>query len=573
MIRLTVTLLALALAGTTDAAPVVLAETDVGVVTPDDLVYQINYHQELPDAELVSERDWNHLPRILRRAAYEHILDHLAETTGLNEDPEHRAWLMNQREAQILARIQSMLILHPSTPTQEEVLAYTEEHREEMRLPPTASWRHMLFAVRGDDSQDLRDTALARAQEARAAVLGGEEFEEVAARLATPPVQGDPGALIGPLVFQGRILPQVEEVLLTVPVGELSEIIESPVGFFLLRVESRDTERYPRHEMMVYTLGMRLVAERREARRGEVIQSLLERYPVVIQEPLTTDMPSDTPALTLGPRVLTLADIELRSHLGAHPEETLAWLLTPMGRMEMIETQLFLAEAEATGLTSSPEFLAELEPLMRYNLVERLEQIFSEQQIDPPTAEEIEARWRERGGRYTQELVSAEALWISHAALQRLASSEYALDELHEARAIRDRWAQGISPDEIAEEIGLDIDQSFAWSRWVNRIPEFIPQQVREMLPSLAPGECSNVVLGPSGAMIVRSIGHSRGIPQLRDVEHLIRSEIARERTPETSLTDELLERYHYRQVVDHTLIRWDVPEVSIRVLSSPEEE
>lgn len=126
---------------------------------------------------------------------------------------------------------------------EEEIRAYYEKHREEKyRRSPEARIRHLLVAVPADASAADRARARARAEEALALLRRGEDFAKVAARYSDGPTAATGGEL--GRMKKSDLAPELAAVAFQLPVGRVSDIIETPAGFNLIQVEERWTDPY-----------------------------------------------------------------------------------------------------------------------------------------------------------------------------------------------------------------------------------------------------------------------------------------------------------------------------------------
>jgi parvulin-like peptidyl-prolyl isomerase len=109
-------------------------------------------------------------------------------------------------------------------------------------VPPTTAERiaatHVLVSYAGavkarPDITRTREEARARAEEARRKVLAGEPFESIARIYSDDSTASRGGALGG--FGRGVMVGAFEEAAWTLPVGSVSEIVETPFGFHVIR--------------------------------------------------------------------------------------------------------------------------------------------------------------------------------------------------------------------------------------------------------------------------------------------------------------------------------------------------
>ena len=117
-----------------------------------------------------------------------------------------------------------------------EVEIFYLQHLDKFELPETRNARHILITINDEYSENSREQALQRMTELEARLLQQEgEFTELAQRHSECPTAMQEG-LLG-RIKPGQLYPELDETLFGMEEGELSEIIESPVGLHLLLCE------------------------------------------------------------------------------------------------------------------------------------------------------------------------------------------------------------------------------------------------------------------------------------------------------------------------------------------------
>ncbi len=100
--------------------------------------------------------------------------------------------------------------------------------------------RHVLVTINEDFAENRRHPALQRIQQA-AGELATRSFEDVAQRYSECPTAMQ-GGMLG-VLRRGQLYPELEAVLFALRVGETSDVVESPLGFHLLRCEAIFSEQ------------------------------------------------------------------------------------------------------------------------------------------------------------------------------------------------------------------------------------------------------------------------------------------------------------------------------------------
>ena len=116
----------------------------------------------------------------------------------------------------------------------EEIGEYYDKHREDYEGREAVHIRQIFLPVPEGADSGARDRVRAEANQLRERILKGERFEVMAARYSRGPAAAE-GGDIG-FVERGVMMPEVEKAAFSLPVGEVSEVLETEAGFLLLVV-------------------------------------------------------------------------------------------------------------------------------------------------------------------------------------------------------------------------------------------------------------------------------------------------------------------------------------------------
>ena len=115
-----------------------------------------------------------------------------------------------------------------------ECRTYYDEHQEEFVRPGEVTLREIVLMAESDENKQLRR---AQADEILQRLRGGEDFATVAGEVSEAGTK-DNGGLLGPLKA-GEISEELSAVAFSAPLGEITDVLEMPYGFHILRVEER----------------------------------------------------------------------------------------------------------------------------------------------------------------------------------------------------------------------------------------------------------------------------------------------------------------------------------------------
>lgn len=118
-----------------------------------------------------------------------------------------------------------------------DVQIYYYLHLERMQKPEMRSVRHILITINDEFPENARDRALARMEMLFDRVKRKpKRFAEQAMKHSECPTAMQ-GGYIGK-VNKGQLYPELDQILFSMKQGEVSEVVESPIGFHLLLCES-----------------------------------------------------------------------------------------------------------------------------------------------------------------------------------------------------------------------------------------------------------------------------------------------------------------------------------------------
>jgi hypothetical protein len=103
--------------------------------------------------------------------------------------------------------------------------------------------RHLLLTYPLQATEAQRDSVRTRLLDLRAQILAGSSFEELARSFSQDPGSAQQGGDLG-LFGRGEMLAAIEEAVLELEEGEVSDVVESPLGLHLIRLDERRTQSF-----------------------------------------------------------------------------------------------------------------------------------------------------------------------------------------------------------------------------------------------------------------------------------------------------------------------------------------
>jgi peptidyl-prolyl cis-trans isomerase C len=166
------------------------------------------------------------------RGRYSSDAEYLAdlETSGLDPTSLTQAIERDLKVEAVLDRVGSQI----AEVSDNDVEIYYLMHRERFRRPENRTLRHILVTINEDLPGSDRVTALDKIEAIRDRLQKApKRFGEQALKHSECPTAMN-GGLLG-IVKRGQLFPELEDAAFDLSPGEVSEVLESPLGFHVLQ--------------------------------------------------------------------------------------------------------------------------------------------------------------------------------------------------------------------------------------------------------------------------------------------------------------------------------------------------
>src|SRR5262245_7495738 len=123
-------------------------------------------------------------------------------------------------------------------PTPEEISDYYARHSEAFQRQEEVHARHILVRVVPSASAEQEEQARTRAEALLTSLRNGEDFATLAQQHSEDTATAAKGGDLG-YFPRGQMVQPFEDAAFSLPVGQLSELVRSPFGWHILRVEDK----------------------------------------------------------------------------------------------------------------------------------------------------------------------------------------------------------------------------------------------------------------------------------------------------------------------------------------------
>jgi peptidyl-prolyl cis-trans isomerase C len=148
------------------------------------------------------------------------------------------------------------------------------------RLGETVRARHILVKSSRTDDMKTRAAALEKIKAIKKELEDGADFEELARKKSDGPGATNGGDL--GFFTRGQMVPEFDKAAFTLPVGGISDVIETQFGYHILKVEEKKAPQKLRYEDIKLDLANYLYQKRGQKRYDDFVAELRKKADVKI---------------------------------------------------------------------------------------------------------------------------------------------------------------------------------------------------------------------------------------------------------------------------------------------------
>ena len=168
--------------------------------------------------------------------------------------------------------------------TDESARAYYDANPQEFTIPAGRQVAHILVRAPAGVSEELKTEARAKAEAIRQELLGGADFAKLAADKSECLSRSHGGEL--GVIPRGREAKSFEDAVYGQEIGAIGEVVESPVGFHVVKVlGEQDEQKIPFEDVQGRLLDV-LKSRAQQKVAADYVKSLRERATIKLDGPL-----------------------------------------------------------------------------------------------------------------------------------------------------------------------------------------------------------------------------------------------------------------------------------------------
>ncbi len=203
--------------------------------------------------------------KLVEELVYQELFYLNALDNGLDKDSTYINEIEKMKE-NLLKQYAINLLLKDTNVSDEELLTYYNEHKEQFVSPDSVRASHILVE---DES-----TALSILEE----INGGLSFEEAAEKHSKCP-SNQKGGDLG-FFTKGKMVPEFEAAAFTLSVDEISQPVKTQFGYHIIKVLEKKTSETAPFEAIKDQLAQQLVSLKQQDLYYQKVEELKTQYSV-----------------------------------------------------------------------------------------------------------------------------------------------------------------------------------------------------------------------------------------------------------------------------------------------------
>jgi parvulin-like peptidyl-prolyl isomerase len=177
------------------------------------------------------------------------------------------------------------LVVGPIEPTDQELSAYLEEHREDYDTPEEVHARHILIRVPEGASEAEIAQAKKQIEDIKKELENGADFAELAKKYSQDPGSAPNGGDLG-FFRRGQMVKEFEDAAFSLEPGQISDPVRTQFGFHLIKVEEKKPAQHPELAQIRERVLKDYIAAERTRRFEQFYAELKAHAKIFIADPI-----------------------------------------------------------------------------------------------------------------------------------------------------------------------------------------------------------------------------------------------------------------------------------------------
>lgn len=215
------------------------------------------------------------------------VIADLAKKQGFDKQPEIKAQMDLFLNSLLANEYLKREVTGNVSISEDDMKHYYNSHKFEFKIPEMARASQILIQVDKNASEKDKKAAKEKAEDILKKIRAGEDFAKLASEYSddqeTKSKDGDMG------FFPKNTTPKpIENAAFTMKPGEVSDIIEAPLGYYIIKAEGKKEQGMESFEDVKEKIKQRMLKDQTQAKLSEFINKAMKDANVEIHPELLT---------------------------------------------------------------------------------------------------------------------------------------------------------------------------------------------------------------------------------------------------------------------------------------------
>lgn len=226
--------------------------------------------------------------QLLRQIVQSIVIADLAKKAGYDKKADIIDRLQFITDNYLATEYLKKEVVNKVTVSEDAMKSYYDENKEEFKTPEMVRVRHILIKAEAGASEDDKKIAYKKIEDILNKINSGEDFAQLASEVSDDTITKPKGGDLG-FIPRGRLVKSFEDVAFTLKPGEVSEIVETPFGYHIIKIDEKKDAGVESFDAVKAKLEQKLSQEQVQNAVSEFLEKALINADVKFHTELLTE--------------------------------------------------------------------------------------------------------------------------------------------------------------------------------------------------------------------------------------------------------------------------------------------
>lgn len=253
---------------------IILAKIGDRNITMQDFERMIKVYDA--DKQKLLEQNPQYKAIILQRFVQATVLSDAARKEGFDKRSDIKEQIQLALNDFLATEYLKKEVVEKINVTPDDMKLYYKEHKDEFGTPEMVRARHIFFKVTKSMTDDEKEKLKEKAEAVLKRVRSGEDFAKLAEEFSDDVGSKTKGGDLG-FFPKGKMIPQFEKAAFALKAGDVSDVIESPYGYHIIKVEEKKEATVEPFDKVKDKVREKVFTDFKKAKMEEFVNNAMEK--------------------------------------------------------------------------------------------------------------------------------------------------------------------------------------------------------------------------------------------------------------------------------------------------------